>query len=246
MNILSRVFARLGFVAIAGFSHPYAMETDHGLKRFELSFNGETYLFRQVVLENLEELDKKVFIESTNDFEAVEQMFGTFVAYAFSVKSYFNPATAYEAMLEKRKKEREKYSNTYKVFDWFIEDNRHSKYIGHISIFSPQTMIPRNILDQYSIPEDELLEMGAALTKDYRGKKIASGLAPLFINKLQECTEFGKAWIMLSTLTGNSPVHTVAEKQGFQNLGTIDDNFDFVLFERTIKVDLFARPVYKK
>jgi RimJ/RimL family protein N-acetyltransferase len=241
------VFKFLVFLLIFSLSpvQSPAMECDslrETLNSFHLETENEKYHFLEVEFSNLMREDYLNFIDLTNDFEAVQKMFGTVVACAFWCASQFNPAVAYEAMVEKRSDYR-KNDPAYPVKDWFIEDCKNNKFVGHISLFGPHISPSEDILKKINTSLSDILEMGGAVVKEYRGKHIVSRLTPLFLKKLSNHRDYANKYIFLYTLTENSPVHKIALKNKFESYGTIEDPFDFVLFTMNLSVNVFARKV---
>ncbi len=219
----------------------HAMEHET-LSFFHLSTDKEKYSFRQVDFNELNKLDYENFVASTHDSEAVKQMFGTLPSWIFGAATYFNPSVAYEAMVEKRNDYKKKDPD-YPAWDWFVEDTKNSQFVGHITLFGPHVTPSEDILSQIKARSADVLEMGAAVVKEYRGKHIVSQLAPLFLEKLREYRDFDTKYIFLYSRTDNSPVRKIAQKNNFESYGSIEDPFDFGLFTMNISANVYVRKV---
>ena len=181
------------------------------------SFNISTLLlgnydFRQVDFEKLNERDHKTYITFTADFEAIQQMHGTPVACTFRPLLFFYPSLGYDLIIQERNKNAE-LSGKHTKIDWFIEQN--NQFVGHIGLTGLSKDYPPEILAQINKKDDNIINISAKLSCDYRGKGIAKELLPLCLTRLNNAPAFKGKSILIATRTDNNQVHKLARNNGF-------------------------------
>lgn len=200
----------------------YAMDApDTSLEKFSLHTTQGVYQFHQVDFQNLGHSDYNNYIESTADFWAIKQMFGLGVACVFKPILFFMPSLAYDLIVESRQETAQKYKD-HKDFDWFIY--KGIDYVGHIGLSALGIDFPQTINDKIDVERKDIYTVGANLTENFRGKGLASLLAPLLLQRIDSHTAFENKAIIVITKIDNGPIHSLCQKKelGFNFLGTAD------------------------
>lgn len=211
---------------------------------FTLSTDKHTFLFEAVDFFNLSPKNRALYVKATNDFDAVSQMFDPMIACLFKAASWFKEDIAYEAMIEKMTKSKEENPEHYQRFTWFIFNVKTDSFVGSIGLQTPaQVDLSSDIIDKFQIHSNALWELGGALTKPYRGRKIASKLAPLFLKKLKSFSFLQNEWVTFCTMTTNIPMRHLASKYGFSHFESKKEAFDFSLFTYDIDIDVFGMQI---
>lgn len=208
---------------------------------FILKTDEHIFLFEAVDFFNLSPRNRALYVEASNDFDAVSQMFDTSIACLFKVVSWFKEDIAYEMMILKMTEEKNKYPNGYKLFQWFIFDALTYDYVGTISLNNPAKLeLSPKTLSDFQIHTDSIWGLGAALTKPYRGRKIASKLTPLFLDKMRSFSFLQNEWVTIQTRTSNAPTHRLASKYGFSHLESQEKIIDFGIWTKKMDMDVFG------
>lgn len=191
------------------------------------------YCFRLVDLCNLSQADKAVFIEHTNDFAAIKQMFGFIIACGFYCAFAFDDQFAYKLMIERYSQC--KNNPQYRMFNWFV--TLDDEFIGIVGMRTPQYHSMK------FTQSGSAMELSGSIIEKYRGIGLVSKLSADFIEKListlRENANINPMPFIITCLPSNEPVKKIASKIGFKHFAKIIEPFDFVLFVMDTELDVY-------
>ena len=195
----------------------------------KLDFEIDKYKFRFVDICNLNTDDEIAYIQETNDFDAVKQMFGSVIACGFYFASLFYDRIAYDSIKEKINMC--KKDPNYQHLTWFCTD-QNGNFVGEFGT--------RTFYAKLDIPSS--FEISGFITKKYRHQGIVSKIFPLFIPKIRRILNnmFEKnIGLLISTIPSNQIVKNIALKNKFEYITQYTELMDYGLFTMDTAFDVY-------
>lgn len=172
----------------------------------------------EVNLLSLPQMYRNDFIKHTNDHTAIDQMFGSIIAWIFRAASCFDETLAHNMILDQIKENQENIENYFRR-DWFVYDNNHN-FVGS---FGVRTHNPQS---GFLYVGKRVLEISATISSEFRGKGVAKKLAPVFMSELKRV--YPDDVFVLSTIPNNAIVSHLATINGFTKVHTYTEYVVFV------------------
>lgn len=225
-------------------SQLYSMEVanQESPEQFTIQTDNHHLRFRRIDLHNLAEQDRQTLIEQFGDFDAATSTFGYLVAIPFKIIHCISPKTVLDIYTKANDSKFAKMPAEQKImYHWFIENEQNNnEFVGKLSVSTYFDPRPTEYADRL------MLEIGLLGSANYRNKKLATQLAMLAKQKLEQWPPFNDGIFCFSTRPDNIAIHKLAQKLGAKLILSHTREVDFEIFKLDEPRDLFIIPKEKK
>lgn len=221
----------------------YSMDTfkQETADRFSIATDDLNVVFRRIHLPAIsnpsnegEKNDCETLKKHFGDFDAVKDMFGWPAAIVFQVLHKLSPKFILDTYINAYTAKLNKMSEDQKIeYHWFVEDSEKN-FLGLLSISTYVGGRPVQYSDKF------LLEVGLALSEEYRNQGITSKLLVPVLQKLSQCRQFKNGIFCFDTRADNEAVHKIAAKLGARLIYSHNVKRDFGLWEEGQLSHLFV------
>lgn len=194
----------------------------------DMDFKADEFYFKLIDFENLCKNDIYSYKKHTNDYDAIQQVFGSFIASFFHMASYFKEDIGLQEMITYHKKNREIIKN-YVAYNWFVYNK--DMYCGTIGLRTPNHDV------NFGTPGKNTLVLSVAIIQQYIQKAYESSMMRELIKQL--FVLFDNLEIIVLTQITNTPVKKLCIINGFTYIARTFVDIDYGIFINNIELDIF-------